>query len=326
MKTRLAGLLLVLVSASCAPIQWLGIRIFYDKVDLPRDRVTMNIGYDPEDPRDHKRQLDLYRPVGRDWPTVVFIHGGGWAWGDRSQRFGGEDVYGNIGRFLAREGFGAAVISYRLIWTTDWRTQATDVARAVAWVQQNIGASGGNARKVFLMGHSAGAQLAMRIGTDPHWLGLVNGRTDAICGVVAVSGAGFDLEDRVTERLAGDERYYVQRFGGSVVEDGDPANSAWRHQATVLPSIDASDPPFLSLMADADYSAIQHQMRLADERLGKVGLSRGFVIVPSSDHERMVLELSRADHVAGRAILKFLRQTPCPRNQRRPLEDAKTRR
>jgi arylformamidase len=290
-------------------------RIYYEKAELPSDRITMNIGYDPAALDDHKRQLDLYTPIGRDWPTVVFIHGGGWAWGDRAQKFGGEDVYGNIGRFLANQGYGAAVISYRLIWQTDWRTQASDVARAVAWVQQNIAVHGGDPRKVFLMGHSAGAQLAMRIAADPQWLSGVDGRSENICGVIAVSGAGYDLEDRVTERLDADETYYVQRFGGSVEEDlGEPATYAWRREATVLPWLDAGDPPFLSIMADGDYASIQHQVRLADERLGTLGLSRGFVIVRNTDHERIVLQLSRADQVAGPAILTFLRDTPCPRD------------
>lgn len=56
---------------------------------------------------------------------------------------------------------------------------------------------------------------------------------------------------------------------------------------------------------------MHHQARLADERLRRVGLSRGFVIVPNSDHGRMVLGMSRADHTAGSEILRFLRETAC---------------
>jgi acetyl esterase/lipase len=315
--TRLA-LLAVLFSAwlssACTPVYWLGMRLHYDKVNVPSDRITMNIGYDASDPTDHKRQLDFYAPDRHDFPTVVFIHGGGWAWGDRSQKFGGADVYGNIGRFLAREGFGAAVISYRLIWKTDWRTQATDVARAVAWVQQNVAVHGGDPRRVFLAGHSAGAQLAARVATDPQWLTRVNGEPHAICGVVAVSGTGFDFEDRLTEQLDQDTTYYSQRFGGSSKEDpNDLTTSAWRKDASILPVLDATDPPMLSMLAEGDYPSIQHQVRLLDERLKRLGLSGGFVIVPKINHERIVLELSRGDHIAGPAMLKFLRETRCPR-------------
>jgi acetyl esterase/lipase len=304
-----AGLL-----TACAPVYWLGVRLYYDKVAIPPHRVVMNVGYDPSDRADHKRQLDLYLPEGRGWPSVVFIHGGGWAWGDRSQKFGGADVYGNIGRFLASQGFGAAVISYRLIWPTDWRTQATDVARAVAWVQQNIGARAGDHRRIFLFGHSAGAQLAMRVAIDSRWLTSVGGRGQDICGVVAVSGAGYDMEDREREPLEEDGSYFGQRFGGSVQEDPlDPATTAWRREASVLPLVDANDPPVLSMLADGDLPLVHWQTRLADARLRQLGLSRGLVVVPDTNHEKMVIELSRPDHVAGPAVLEFLRETPCPR-------------
>ena len=53
--------------------------------------------------------------------------------------------------------------------------------------------------------------------------------------------------------------------------------------------------------------------RFTNERLRALGLSKGFVIVPNVNHGRIVLELSRSDHVAGPAILKFLRETQCPR-------------
>jgi arylformamidase len=285
----------------------------YDKVDLPPHRSVMNIGYDASARDDHKRQLDLYLPEGNAFTTVMFIHGGGWAWGDRSQTFGGADVYGNIGRFLASEGFGAAVVSYRLIWKTDWRTQATDVARAVGWVEQNIASHGGDPRRVFLMGHSAGAQLAMRIAADPKWLTAVGGGKDQLCGVVAVSGAGYDLEDAVTEQLDGDKTYYVQRFGGSIKETDDPATRAWRRDASVVPHLDAGDPPFLSVMAGDDYPSVQRQMRLADERLHALGLSRGFIVVPQVNHESIVLRLSKLDRTTMPPILRFLRETTCPR-------------
>src|SRR5919106_834086 len=66
---------------ACAPAYWVAMKFMYDKVELPPDRVVMNIGYDPSATDDHKRQLDLYLPEGRDFATVIFIHGGGWAWG-----------------------------------------------------------------------------------------------------------------------------------------------------------------------------------------------------------------------------------------------------
>ena len=297
----------VICGSACAPVRWVGIQLFYDKADLPPNQILKNVAYDPSAPDDPKRQLDVFMPAGRDWPMVVFIHGGGWTWGDRLQKFGGADVYSNIGRFLAQQGFGAAVISYRLVWNVTWQDQAADIARAVAWVQNNMPARGARPKALFVMGHSAGAQLAMRVAVEPNWLQGANGSPSDICGVVAVSGAAYDLEDEVTQKLDTDKDYYRQRFMHGATEE------TWRRHASPLRSVDGGDPPFLLLLAASDYPSLHRQARLADEHLQKLGLSRGFVIVPEVDHERMVLELSRADHVAGPAILEFLRNTPCPR-------------
>ena len=79
------GRLVALVVAAmccqgCAPVYWVGARLLYNSAPNPPS-VTLNVPYDPAAPDDPKRQLDLYLPGGRDFPTVVFVHGGGWAWG-----------------------------------------------------------------------------------------------------------------------------------------------------------------------------------------------------------------------------------------------------
>ncbi len=188
--------------AACNPLYWVGIRFLYDEVPLPAAQIVRDIPYDPSAPDDAKRQLDLFTPAGKDWPIVVFIHGGNWDTGDRGLKIGGADIYGNIGRMLASHGFGAAVISYRLLDARiDWQLQVRDVARAVAWVQQNATKRGGRAKSVFLMGHSAGAQLAMRLAADPTWLAEAGGDSSELCGVVGVSGAAYDLDDPETLAL-----------------------------------------------------------------------------------------------------------------------------
>lgn len=307
-------LLSSVLSSACSVVYWVGVRFYYDKVDLPADHVFLNIPYDPSAPDDHKRQLDLFLPAGAGFPSVIFIHGGGWAWGDRSQRFGGADVYGNIGRFLASEGFGAAVPSYRLIWKVDWRAQVADAARAVAWVQKHIGDRRGNERAVFLMGHSAGAELALRLAAEPQWLEAEGGRPREICGVIAVSGAGYDMEDPETRRLDTDKNYFSQRFADTATDyQNGNGGDGWRHEASIVQSIDAADPPTLLMLAEHDYPSLKRQTEVMNERLTAAGIGAGLVVVPGVNHERIVLKLSRPDQIAGPAILKFLRETRCPR-------------
>ncbi len=305
---RLVLAALVLAAPACAPVYWVGAKLVYDKAPEP-PRTMLAVSYDPAAPDDPKRQLDLYLPAGRDFPFVVFVHGGGWAWGDRTQRFGGADVYRNIGRFLADRGIGAAVIGYRLVWPLDWQSQVGDVARAVAWVQAHAAEYGGRADRVFLMGHSAGAQLAARVATDPAWLAREHGDPAGIRGVVAVSGAGYDLGDIETYRDGFDPLYFAERFGGSRL-DGD-----WWHDASVLPWLDAGDPPFLVVNATGEAAGLRRQSALLDAALRKAGIPTTRVVVRGSSHERIILELSRADKTAGPAALAFFTDTRCPREQ-----------
>ncbi|MFN7979253.1 MAG: alpha/beta hydrolase [Vicinamibacterales bacterium] len=310
---RLAGLLvaavLTLTAPACAPVYWVGAKLLYDKAPAP-PRTLLALSYDPTAPDDPKRQLDLYLPAGRDFPLVVFVHGGGWAWGDRTQSFGGADVYRNIGRFLADRGIGAAVVGYRLVWPLDWQSQVGDVARAVAWVQAHAAEYGGRPGRVFLMGHSAGAQLAARVATDPSWLEREHGDPAGICGVVAVSGAGYDLGDIETYRDGFDPLYFAERFGGSRLD------GTWWHDASVLPWLDAGDPPFLVVNATGESRGLRRQSALFDAALRKAGIATTRVVVRGSSHERIILELSRADKTAGPASLAFIRDTPCPRSAR----------
>lgn len=294
------------LTQACAPVYWLGARFLYAKAPSPPS-VALEVPYDPAAPDDPKRQLDLYLPGGRDFPTVVFVHGGGWAWGDRTQKFGGADVYRNIGRFLASRGIGAAVIGYRLVWPLDWPSQVGDVARAVAWVQAHIADRGGRADRIFLMGHSAGAQLAARVATDPAWLAREQGRIAGICGVVAVSGAGYDLGDIETYRAGFDPLYFAERFGGSRLD------GSWWRDASVTPFLDAADPPFLIVSATGESRGLRRQSTLFHEQLRTAGVASTLVTVRGSGHERIILELSRADKTAGPAVLAFIRDTPCPR-------------
>lgn len=305
---RLLLAAIALTAPACAPVYWVGAKLLYDKAPEP-PRTLLGLSYDPTAPDDPKRQLDLYLPAGRDFPLVVFVHGGGWAWGDRTQNFGGADVYRNIGRFLADRGIGTAVVGYRLVWPLDWQSQVGDVARAVAWMQRHAAEYGGRADRVFLMGHSAGAQLAARVATDPSWLVREHGDPAGICGVVAVSGAAYDLGDIETYRDGFNPLYFAERFGGSRLD------GTWWHDASVLPWLDAGDPPFLVVNASGEAAGLRRQSALLDAALRKAGIPTTRVVVQGSSHERIILELSRADKTAGPAALAFFAATRCPRER-----------
>lgn len=290
------------LSASCGLYHRAGIGLFYRKADLPVAQVLRGVAY--AGPASTARQrLNLFLPSGKGWPLVIFVHGGNWDEGDRDLEVGGADVYNNIGRYLAASGIGTAVIGYRLLPSVTWQTQLEDVATAVRWAGAHVATYGGSSRCVFVMGHSAGAQLGVRVALDPSLLNANDPSHPAICGVIGVSGAGYDLSDGRTYELGNDPRFYEQRFGGT---------PGWQQAASPARFVTAASapriPPFLLLYAGGETKALQRQSALLHERLVRAGAASTLVVVPGESHSRIVLTLSRGDKTAGPAIVSFVRR------------------
>lgn len=310
--------LALLLVAGCTPIYRLGLSFVYTHADLPDANVRLAIPYvDGSD--DPKHRYNLFLPLAdsvRDtsWKTVIFVHGGGWTDGDRDLRFGGEDVYGNIGRFFAARGIGAATVSYRLQPQASWREQVDDVARAVAAIRESVDQEGGDPDGLVLMGHSAGGYLVSRVALDTDARDAAGLTADALCGVMPVSGAAFDLTDRRSFEIKANYDYYGERFGpeGETFPRTPPANPApWQREASVVPLLTPEVPPFLVLYAQGDYPALIRQAEVLLDALAEAGVPHEKVIVPGSSHERIVAALSRDDYVAGPAMLRFVRGLDC---------------
>ena len=294
--------LAVIALSGCSLVYRAGMDLLYSDEPLPASRSFLDLAYwDDPDADAEKHRLDVFTPVGEDWPVVVFVHGGGWRTGDKNLFFGRADIYANIGRYLARRGIGAAVINYRLLPQGTWSDQFEDVARAVAWVQQHIGDYGGDPNRLFLMGHSAGSHLISGVAFNPALLDPYSLTPDAICGVVGVSGAAYDLADEETY-IDGGFDYFEDRFGD--VED-------WQRTVSTIPYLTADAPPFLILYGDKETSGLIRQSRLLDEKLQEAGVPSEVVVVPGQTHARMILTLSRDDKTSGPAVLDFVRTTAC---------------
>ena len=237
---------------------------------------------------------------------LVFVHGGGWTAGDKSLIAGGADVYSNIGRFYASRGIGTAVINYRLQPAVTWREQVDDVARAVAWVRANAERYGGDPGSLFLMGHSAGAQLAAYVALASRPLESHGLTPEAICGVVPISGAGYDLADAETYELGADPAWWEERFRA-----GDPGDD-WLREASAISYVRGDSPPFFLVHVTNEWKSLQHQNRLLHAALTEAGADSRLLVVQGQGHNRMVLTLSREGKTPVPEILEFLRQSQCP--------------
>ena len=291
-----------LLSTGCTVVEHVGIALLYMKAPFPDAQVKYDVPY-VEHSLLAKQRLDLFLPKGKNWPVFIFIHGGNWDAGDKGLRVGGEDVYGNIGRFYAARGVGVAVISYRLQPAVNWHEQVKDVAAATAWVHAHIAEYGGSPHRLFLGGHSAGAQLACHVALDPKPLAEYGLSPAIIRSVISVSGAGLDLADQKTYDLGAKRAFYTARFGSK-----DPRES-WQQEASPVSYVTSNAPAFLILYAAGESKALQRQSQRLSEVLERERVPHRLVVVPGQSHERMVLTLSRPDRTSAGAILDFIFET-----------------
>ena len=95
---------------------------------------------------------------------VVFFYGGRWQNGDKS-------LYQFVGEALSSRGFVAVIPDLRKYPQTAYPGFVEDGARAVNWARAQARHYGGDARQIFVMGHSSGAHIAALLALDARWLG-----------------------------------------------------------------------------------------------------------------------------------------------------------
>ena len=125
-------------------------------------------------------------PKAKNLPVVFWIHGGGWQGGDKTDVQIKPQVF-------ADKGFVFVSTNYRLLPKVDMGTIIRDVAKSIHWVHDHIAEYGGDPKRLFIMGHSAGAQLAALICTDDRYLKAEGLSLAIIKGCVPVDGDTYDV-------------------------------------------------------------------------------------------------------------------------------------
>ncbi len=142
------------------------------------ENVLYRDGDDLTDYMTQRCRLDVYYPSHvRQFPTVVWFHGGGLKAGQRS-----------VPEALTEQGIAVVAVNYRLHPRVKSPAYIEDAAAAVAWTLKNIPQYGGSAKRVFVSGHSAGGYLTIMIGLDKRWLAPHGIDTDQIAGLIPYSG------------------------------------------------------------------------------------------------------------------------------------------
>lgn len=238
----------------------------------------------------HQRQgVDFYPAAsGQRPPLVMFVHGGGWSRGNRSQSVGAKPAW------FTSHGFAFASAGYRVLPDAPVEEQARDVGAAIRAMRAQAAALGFDPDRIVLMGHSAGAHLAALVATDPAYAGDGFG---AIRGVILLDGAGYD----VARNMAGDrveaEALYRNAFGD------DPAR-----QRALSPVTHAAAPnaPNWLILHVADRPASAEQSRLLGQALLNARASVDVVGVSNTSHGQLNQAIGAPNDVATAEIERFL--------------------
>ncbi len=130
-----------------------------------------------------RHKLDVYQPrAAAGAAVIVFFYGGRW-------QSGAKGWYRIFARTLAAQGNVVVVPDYRLYPEVKFPRFLVDGGNAVRWTRENIASYGGDPRRLFVMGHSAGAYIAAMLALDAQWLSRIGLDADRdIAGLIGVSG------------------------------------------------------------------------------------------------------------------------------------------
>lgn len=252
------------------------------------------------DKPDGRQVLDVYSPKGaKDLPVVFWIHGGGWQTGDK------KEVQLKPQAFTDK-GFVFVSTNYRLLPAVDMGTIVRDVAKAAGWVHYHIAGHGGDPKRLLVMGHSAGAQLAALLCTDDRYLKAEGVPLTDVKGCVPVDGDTYDVPAIIE---TAETRWRAHglppaKFGHREKFGNDPekhkAFSAVTHVAK-----GKGIPPFLILHVSGHPDTTAQAQRLGNV-LKDAGIPVTVFGARETTHSRINEDLGKADDPATKALFGFL--------------------
>ena len=251
----------------------------------------------------HERHLlDIYtpeKPTDKKLPVMFWIHGGGW-------QAGNKDDVALKPQVLTERGFVFVSTNYRLLPEVTMDVLIRDVAASFGWVHRNIAKYGGDPNRIYVGGHSAGAQLAAIICTDDRYLKEQGVSFEVLRGCVPVDGDTYDIPKIIMtaehrQTLYGGKMFtfgHRQKFGNDPEKHVD--FSAVTHVAK-----DKHIPPFLLL-----YFTGNPDTRAQANRLGEVLKAADIPVTVfgkgNTNHSQLNNDLGKPDDPATNAFLEFL--------------------
>jgi arylformamidase len=249
----------------------------------------------------HERQvLDVhYSKDAKNQPVVFWIHGGGWQAGDK------KDVQLKP-KVFTEKGFVFVSTNYRLLPSVEMGDIIRDVAKAFRWTHDHAAEFGGDPKRVFVMGHSAGAQLAALLCIDDRYLKAEKLSLDVIKGCVPVDGDTYDVPAIIATAEARWKAHGLPpaKFGHREKFGNDPEKhkdfSAVTHVAK-----GKNVPPFLLMYVSGHPDVSAQAIRLSNV-LKDAGLPVALYGGRETTHTKINADIGLPDDPGTKALFEFL--------------------
>ena len=208
-------------------------------------------------------------------PVLIYIHGGGWVFGDKG---------GSPNSFLPyiERGWDVVNVEYRMASSASAPGAVEDVRCALRWVYNNAAQRHFDTNRIVVSGHSAGGHLALMTGLLSENAGMDDAcpaEANAPPMKVAAIVNWFGISD-VNEILSGPDRrtYAVAWLSGAADK------RAVAKQSSPLTYVHAGQPPVITIHGDHDSVVPYSQATALKAALDKAGVRNELVTIPGGDH------------------------------------------
>ncbi len=262
-------------------------------------RVHRDIAY--AEPRNERQLLDVFAPpTGSNLPVVVWVHGGGWMRGSKNE------VDHKPSAFVEK-GFVFVPVNYRFVPNVTMDVIVRDVAKSVGWVHANIARHGGDPGRIFLMGQSAGAQLAALICTDNRYLEAERVPLKSIKGCVPVDGDTYDVPLQVATATA--RRLSLKQPPAKMGHPEKFGNLDKQRELSAVNYVgrNRSIAPFL-LLHVADHTDTTAQAYRLWAALDQAAIPAKLYGAENTDHVKLDRDLGLAGDPATKVLFEFVDQ------------------
>ncbi len=246
--------------------------------------VHRDLRYDANE----RHLLDVFVPEGggASRPVFIFIHGGGYVGGHK--REGDNFFYDNIMLWAVKNGMVGINATYRLAPDHPWPAGAEDVSAVVRWARNNAANYGGDPKRIFLAGHSAGATHVATYVAQPRFHAAGG---HGLAGLILISG-NYDLS-----KVPADERY-ASYFGP------DQSKYAERSPFTGLLTADV---PIFATYGELEPPFLFDQSEMLIAALKKAGRNVRSLFLPEHSHISITYHINTDDTLLADEMLDFVR-------------------